>query len=421
MSGPSGSVGSVGEPTSGRRLPVAPFLEILARHRGLIVLMTVVAGVVGAGFSLIAPVTYESKLTILPPESASPLDFGRGSLQSSLASLQVGFATSTASALYSEMLLSRSVRRYAIDKLGLIQAYGITEPDSLTAHTHALDRLEDDLYARSSSNGLIYLTARAHTGYFPSRADKQRTQRLAAAIGNALAEGLDAVNQEKNTNQARQARIYLEDQVARTDATLDSVSRALVDFQRMHLAVSLDDQMRVSIETAGVLEGELLAKQVALGVAQQNMLPANPLVRRLEGEIRALRDQIADLRKSGPYMAAGSTAESGMGLEQLPEISRRYALFLRDVKIQETVYQLLTEQLYQARIQETETLPVVQVLDEANVPIYKKSPIVRKVALIAAFLGFLSAVFLAHAMEWWRQYPYAEVDVAAVRRLWRRK
>ena len=409
------------EKTDGRRLPVAPFVEVLVRHRRLIVTMTLVAGIVAAAFSLISPVTYESKLTILPPESASPLDFGRGSLQSSLASLQIGFATSTTSALYAEMLLSRSVRRYAIDKLDLIKAFNITAPDSLIAYTHALDQLEKDIYARHSMNGLIYLMTKAHTGFFPGHDAKERAKRLSAAIGNTLAEGLDAVNQQKNTNLARQARIYLESQVAQTDAVLDSVSRALVDFQRVHLAVSLDDQMRVSIETAGVLEGELLAKQVALGVAQQNMLPANPIVKRLGSEIQALRSQISDLRKSGPYMGASGAAEGGLGLEQMPEISRRYALLLRDVKIQETVYQLLTEQLYQARIKETETLPVVQVLDEANVPIYKQSPIVRKVAVIAAFLGFITAVFLAHAIEWWRQYPYAEADAAVLRRLLRRK
>ncbi|MFH1145132.1 MAG: Wzz/FepE/Etk N-terminal domain-containing protein, partial [Candidatus Eisenbacteria bacterium] len=128
-----------------RRLPVAPFLEILARRRRLIIVMTMGAAVVAAVFSLIAPVTYESKLTILPPESSSPLNFGRGSLQSSLASLQIGFATTNNSALYADMLRSRSVRRYAIDKLGLIEAYGIDPGDSLKAYTFALDQLEGDM------------------------------------------------------------------------------------------------------------------------------------------------------------------------------------------------------------------------------------------------------------------------------------
>ena len=409
------------ETTAARRLPVAPFLEVLARRRGLILIMTFGAAVVAAAFSLISPITYESKLSLLPPESSSPLALGRGSLQASLASLQMGFATANASALYADMLRSRSVRRYAVDKLGLIREYGIDPADSLHAYTNALNQLESDMDARHSTNGLIRLTTLAHTGFFPTAADKQHAQHLAAAIGNALAEGLDVVNQQKNTNQARQARIYLEQQVANTGSALETASRALAGFQRDHLAVSLDEQMRVSIETAGTIEGELLAKQVALGVALQTMLPANPMVQKLEGEIRALRNQLGELRTGEPAMGVGANGDSlRLGLEQLPEIGRQYAFLLRDLKIQETVYELLTEQLYHARIKETETLPVIAVLDEADVPIVKKSPVVRKVTLIAALLGFVSAVLLAHALEWWQRYPWAQADVAAVKRLWKR-
>lgn len=409
------------ETTAARRLPVAPFLEVLARRRGLILIMTFGAAVVAAAFSLISPITYESKLSLLPPESSSPLALGRGSLQASLASLQMGFATANASALYADMLRSRSVRRYAVDKLGLIREYGIDPADSLHAYTNALNQLESDMDARHSTNGLIRLTTLAHTGFFPTAADKQHAQHLAAAIGNALAEGLDVVNQQKNTNQARQARIYLEQQVANTGSALETASRALAEYQRDHLAVSLDEQMRVSIETAGTLEGELLAKEVALGVALQTMLPANPMVQKLEGEIRALRNQLGELRTGEPAMGVGANGDSlRLGLEQLPEIGRQYAFLLRDLKIQETVYELLTEQLYHARIKETETLPVIAVLDEADVPIVKKSPVVRKVTLIAALLGFISAVFLAHVLEWWQRYPWAQADVAVVKRLWKR-
>ncbi len=409
------------ESTAGRRLPVAPFLDVLARRRGLILLITIGAAVCAALFSLIAPVTYESRLSILPPDSSSPLSLGRANLQASLASLQAGFATANTSALYADMLRSRSVRRYAIDKLGLIREYGIDPADSMQAYSFALDRLEGDMDVRHSTNGLIRLTTLAHTGFFPGSAEKQRARHLSAAIGNTLAEGLDIINQQKSTNQARQARIYLEDQVAQTSKTLEQAGRNLADYQRDHLAVSLDDQMRVSIETAGTLEGELLAKEVARGVALQTMRPVNPVVQRLESEIGALRSQLGELRSGGPALGSREDGDTlRLGLEQLPEIGRRYALLLRDVKIQETVYELLTEQLYQARIQETQTLPVIEVLDEASVPIAKKSPVVRKVALLAAILGFVSSVFLAHALEWWSAYPWAQADAAVLRKLWKR-
>ena len=104
----------------------------------------------------------------------------------------------------------------------------------------------------------------------------------------------------------------------------------------------------------------------------------------------------------------------------MPELGRAYATLLREVTIQERLYELLTEQFYQARIKESETLPVVQILDEANVPIAKKSPVVRKVALIAAMLGFFAGVLLIQAEAWWQRYAWGQADAAALRGLLRR-
>jgi capsule polysaccharide export protein KpsE/RkpR len=424
MSDPIGSDGA--SPDRGR-LPIAPFLEILIRRRRLVGVLTIGAAFCAAVLGLIWPVTYETSLTILPPEAASPFMLGAQSLESSLASLQIGFAQSNASALYADMLRSRSVRRYVIDKLDLRAAYGLDMPDTLTAYTYALDQLNSDTGVITFRNGLIIVVARAHTGFFPNGEAKLATRGRAAQIANALAEGLEVVNRTKNTNQAHRARLYLEGQIAQSTVALERAGTALAGFQREHMAISLDDQLRVGIENAGNLEAEVLAREVALGVARETMSGLNPEVRRLESEISSLREQLANMQRGlgasgtgGAGGVGGGPAEGALGLEQLPEIGRQYALRLRDVKIQERLYELLTEQLYQARIKETETLPVIQVLDEAVTPVFKKSPIVRKVTLIAGMLGFFAAVLLAYALTWWERYEWRAADAAVVRRLWRR-
>jgi tyrosine-protein kinase Etk/Wzc len=414
--------GSGREQPVSRRLPLAPFVEVLVRQRRLVIGLTLGAAVCAALLSLIWPITYESSLTILPPEQASPFMLGAESLESSLASLQIGFAQANASALYADMLRSRSVHRYVIDKLDLLSAYGLDMPDTLRAYTYALDQLDSDTEVITFRNGLIVAAARAHTGFFPGRDAKTAARLRAAGIANALAEGLEAVHRAKNTNQARRARLYLEGQLAQTSVALEQAGTGLAGFQRAHMAISLDDQLRVSIENAGSLEAEILAREVALGVARETMSPGNPEVRRLESEIASLRHQLGGMQRGmGSLGQADMPGDAQWGLEKLPEIGRQYALRLRDVKIQERLYELLTEQLYQARIKETETLPVIQVLDEATVPVFKKSPIVRKVTILAALLGFLAAVLLAHARAWWEQYEYRAEDAAVFRRVWQRR
>jgi len=409
---------------TGRRLPVAPFLGVLGRRRRLVIGLTLGAAIAAGVFGLIAPVTYQSALTILPPEQSSPFALGSGNIASSLASLQMGFARTNASDLYADMLRSRSVRRYVIDELDLLEVYGLAAmEDTLRAITYALGQLESDVNVITFRNGLIVVQARAHTDYFPNSEMKWVARQRSAAIANAMAAGLEAVNREKNTNQARRARIYLEEQLAVTNAALERASRELAEFQQEHMAISLDDQMRVGIETAGTLEGEILAREVALGVALQTMSPENSEVRRLQSELGALRDQLVQLQRGmggeGTTGLGGQGDSLAVGLEALPEIGRQYAFKLREVKIQEKLYELLTEQLYQARIKETETLPVIQVLDEARVPIYKESLAIRKAVVIAALLGLLLSILIAHVLEWWRNYSWREEDQRLLRSLWR--
>lgn len=401
------------------RLPLVPFLEVLSKHRRRILSLAFVAALAAGVFALVSPATYEATLTILPPESGGGLGgLGGVNIESSLAMLQFGMTTLRSADLYADMLKSRSVKRYTIDRLDLLQAFGLAKLDTLRAYGYAFGQLDDDVRVETANNGLITVWVNARTGFFPNRESKRLAAERAAAIANTMAEGLDVVNRTKNTSQARRARLYLESQVDATSQKLESTGTELASFQKRHLAVDLSEQVKVGIETAGKLEADVLAREVALGVALQSMQPSNPEVRRIETEVRELRRQLRNVQRGSAF--SGSPDSLSLGLETLPDLARRYALLLREVKVQETLYEMLTAQLYQARVKETEQLPVVQVLDEARVPYAKKSPLVKKVALLALLLGTACGVVLAFLSEWWSRYAHGAEDLRALRRLFGR-
>ena len=85
---------------------------------------------------------------------------------------------------------------------------------------------------------------------------------------------------------------------------------------------------------------------------------------------------------------------------------------MRDVKVQETVYTLLTQQLEQAKIAEVRDMPTVQALDKA-VPADRKSRpktvINMAIAGISSlFVGILLAFFLEY-LAGVKQSPLAHV------------
>jgi len=85
---------------------------------------------------------------------------------------------------------------------------------------------------------------------------------------------------------------------------------------------------------------------------------------------------------------------------KVPELGTELARLVRDVKVQETVYTLLTQQYEQAKIAEARDTPVVQVLDKA-VPAERKSrprPFLN--TAIAGTLSLFVAIFLAFFLEY---------------------
>jgi uncharacterized protein involved in exopolysaccharide biosynthesis len=97
---------------------------------------------------------------------------------------------------------------------------------------------------------------------------------------------------------------------------------------------------------------------------------------------------------------------------QVPELGMELARLMRDAKVQETVYTLLTQQLEQAKIAEVRDTPTVQALDMA-VPADRKSKPktifnMAIAGITSLFVGILLAFFLEYVAGV-KQSPLAHV------------
>ncbi len=69
----------------------------------------------------------------------------------------------------------------------------------------------------------------------------------------------------------------------------------------------------------------------------------------------------------------------------------RWTDLYRRAKIQETVFELLTQQFEMAKIQEAKEIPTVKTLDAAAVPEKKVSPMRLLIMVIGALFSFSAA------------------------------
>lgn len=376
-----------------QEIDLLDYFQVLVNHRKMIIRNVLIIAVLIAIISLFLPKTYTAVTTVLPPEDTQSPGILTTLSNSPIANFILN-ETGTTSDLFVEIIKSRSVfdevlkRQYQYKKNGkntkeqtLLQ---ILKAKSLEKGRKKLKSKTD---VKATPEGIISVAVELNDRY------------LAADVANALVSELDKINKEKSTSRAKNSRIYIENQLQLTEEKLKKASEELVKFQEKFKAVSLEEQTKTAIEKAGELKGKILAKNVELGVALQTMKPDNVLVVQLKKEIEELEKQYNYLQY-GDSVALEDQTEFYIPFAEVPEVGLELAKLMREVKVQETVWELLNQQYYHAKIQEARDTPTIQVLDEAVPPELRTKPKRKLLILVGSFLALMLSIFWAFIAEY---------------------
>jgi hypothetical protein len=126
----------------------------------------------------------------------------------------------------------------------------------------------------------------------------------------------------------------------------------------------------------------------------------------LRARISELKKQLAALsgtKVTGTPGALGKDApELPMpSIRQIPVLSETYIDLARQAKIEDAMYQFLTQQYEVARVQEAKEIPTIRVLDQANVPLRKSGPHRFLIAVVGLTAGAMfGCLWLIGTREW---------------------
>lgn len=350
------------------------FLGVFLRWRRLLIVNTVLAAVITLAILLIFfPNWYLATTSILPPEKdTGGLGLGAGMLPSGLGALLGGGGLalpglSSPSDLYASILRSSTVG------LSVINKHNLKEVFEVEFNVKALEELYGRTEVSVQADGIISLS---YEDTDPARA---------ALIANSFIEELNRINTENLTSKAKATREFIEGRLKESVADLKTAEENLKAFQDKHKAFSLEDQVKAVINTIATLKGELVLAQIELGVLKKSLSPDNIRYKNQLFKIEQIQKQITEL-ESGES-ARGDSASLGVSIADAPELGLEFVRLTRELKIQETIFELLKQQYETARIQETRDTPTVQVLDIARIPELKSRP---KRVFTAALGGILS-------------------------------
>ncbi|MBE0627418.1 MAG: lipopolysaccharide biosynthesis protein [Burkholderiales bacterium] len=349
-------------------------LIVLAKYKKLILGLPFVVAVLAAGYSLTLANIYTGVTKIMPPQqNQSAAAALLGQLGGALGGL-TGAATGIKNPndLYVGMLQSRTVADNIIQRFDLNAHY---EEEYQSRTRKRLDKLTTII---SGKDGIISIEV------------DDKDPRRAADLANAYVDELLKLTQVLAVTEASQRRLFFEKQLAQAKISLDKAQVAARQALQQGGLAKVDDQGRAMLEATARLRAQIAVKEVQIGAMRTFAANRNPDLRFAQQELESMKHELAKIEGAG--VAKSTTLDpSGQGFESLS--------LLRDLKYNEAIFELLSQQYGLAKIDEARDSTVVQVMDKAVEPDRKSKPKRALIVLLSALAAGLVAVIWAFARE----------------------
>jgi len=373
-----------------------PYLRLFWEHRQFLLRTGAYALLASILIAFLIPARYQSLTRLMPPDSQSSsglgmlaLMAGRGGAAGGGAAGLGGIAgdllgVKSSGALFVGILGSETVQDRLIDEFQLMNIY----------HDRKIEDARKDLaehteVSEDRKSGIITIDVTDHD---PNRA---------AAMGKAYVGELDRLVAQVSTSSARRERIFLEGRLEKVKEDLDLAAKNFSQFASKNSAIDIPAQGKAMVEAAAVLQGHLIAAQSELSGLEQIYTDNNVRVRAAQARVNELQKKLNEMGSAGTQ--GGSQSENSLfpSIRKLPLLGVTYADLYRETKIQETVYELLTQQYELAKVQEAKEIPTVKVLVAALVPTKKSFPPRILIVLLGTMLGItLAMMWILGKTQW---------------------
>jgi capsule polysaccharide export protein KpsE/RkpR len=331
---------------------------------------------------LLLPPEYESSVSMMPPDASS--DMGSmmaafmGKTSSEITTLADSFlGVKSTGAIVVDLLQSRTVQYRIVDRFNLQKLYWARYKESARKTLDRRTEIKED-----HKSGVIRLTVMDHS---PWRAHD---------MAQAYVEELNRIQAEVSTSSARRERVFIEQRLATVKTGLEDAEKKFSAYASNNATLDIKDQAKTMVESAAVLQGQMIAAQSELQGIEQIYTPANIRVRSLKARIEELRKELQKLDGTAttPALKNSDSDEPYPSIRQLPLLGVEWTDLYRRVKVEETVFELLTQKYELSRLQEAKEVATINVIDFANIPEKKSGPHRGLIVLGVTFISVVAGI-----------------------------
>ncbi len=379
----------VERPPADNTVTLFDYWDVLVARRRVIAGSFLLGTGLALAISLLLPKIYESTSSVLPQLESKE----GGALAALLTStgaagmaqnLGVGLPVmpTTPTDVFVSILKSRLMADEVIKKFDLMNRYR----ENTMVDTRK--ELEDHLRITVTKEKVIKVAV------------EDEDPQVAADMANFYVANLDRLNRTVTVSKAGQNRAFLERRLGETMESMAKAEEALRDFQAKNKTVAVEAQAKVMIEAAAMIQGQITAQEVQMQVMGGYLSPDNPDLARIRSNVEELKKQLATMGSGKDAKGILSSDRLHPAMVAVPDLALQFGRLFRQVKVQETLFTLLTSQHEQAKIAEARDTPTVQVLDPA-IPADKRTrPRVLLNTAVAGVLALVIGTFVAFFLDY---------------------
>lgn len=383
---PPSSEGDGRVASEGDEISLLDLLIVLAERKRIIIGITAAFAVLAVVISLLLPVRYTASVTLLPPQQNTSMGAALASQLGNLGGMAAlaggSLGLKNPNDMFVAMFKSRTVEDAMIQHFGLMNEYNKKYLSDARKKFESIATVDG-----GGKDGLIHISVEDHD---PKRA---------AELANGYVDQFRAQSQHLAITEASQRRLFFEQELEQAKNNLANAEEALKQTEQTTGLIQLDSQARALIESATSLRAEITAREVQIQGMQTYATGENAQLVQAQHELASLRAQLAKLGGSEDSASSGLIVPKG----RVPEAGLEYVRKLRDVKYNETIFDILARQFEIAKLDEAKEGALIQVVDPAIVPDRRSFPKRGLIVIGATALGFFIGILIAFSQAGFRR------------------
>jgi tyrosine-protein kinase Etk/Wzc len=362
------------EDESVQEMHILDLLIILSKRRRFIFCFTLGVTILAAIAVLVIPSQYTAATVVLPPGQSSSMSsallgqLGGSSALASMAGSSLGIKS--AGDMYVSLFRSRTIEDAIVQRFGLMSRYHAKKASGARTAFEAHSKV-----AYGAKNGFITISV------------TDNDPKQAAMMANGYVDEFRKLFANLAITEASQRRVFFQQQLLETNQNLAAAEEAMKYTEQSTGILEVDSQTKSLMESAAVLHGQIVAKEVELQGMRSYATEDNPQMIMANQQLAALKSQMTKLAGTDENLNSDFIMPKG----NIPAAGMEYLRKKRDVKYYETITELIAKQYEMAKLDEARQGAMIQVVDVAVPPDGKSFPKRTITVIVAILLSFFVA------------------------------